>query len=154
MIDFEIDLGFLVDNLTFFTSEEGADSVKSFTVYASVEEYFPPMTAEELAEAPRLKFESTEYDFGSVKQGETVTAEFRFTNNGKTPLNIRKTAVSCGCTVAELETETFEPGESSVLKVNFNSSGRRGNQQKSVTIFSNDPSNPTQRVVIKARVED
>lgn len=144
--------GFKSD-LVVITTNEATNNVKDFRVVASIEEYFPPMTAEQLAQAPKLTFENPVYDFGNINQGETVSTDFVFTNNGKSELNIRQTRASCGCTVSEPEKSTLQPGESSVIKVTFNSAGRRGIQQKSISVFSNDPANPTQRITIKARVE-
>jgi len=146
------DLGFLSDRVVLQTDEK-EKSKKDFRVVASVEEYFPPMTAEEMAKAPKLKFEKNVHDFGTIKQNDVVTTEFLFTNTGKQELNIRKTKANCGCTASEPEKTTLEPGESSSIKVTFNSRGRRGVQQKSVTIFSNDPSRPTQRITIKAKID-
>lgn len=146
------DLGFMTDNVTFYTNE--VDSVKNFTVYASLEEYFPPMTKEELEQAPKLVIENNSHDFGKIKQGEKVSTTFILTNKGKATLNIRKTAVSCGCTITKLETEDVEPDQSTKLEVTFDSTARRGNQQKSVTVFSNDPMASTQRIMVKAYVED
>jgi hypothetical protein len=144
--------GFKSD-LVILKTTESTNNVKDFRVVASLEEYFPPLTAEQLASAPKLKFDDPVYDFGSIKQGESVTTDFVFTNTGKSELNIRQTRASCGCTVSEPEKSTLAPGESSIIKVTFNSAGRRGIQQKSISVFSNDPANPTQRITIKARVE-
>lgn len=144
-------LGFASDRIRIFTNE-AEDSVKEFTVMATIEEYFPPMTEEELKQAPRLTLEKTSYDFGSIKEGELVRANFTFTNTGKSPLNIRETKANCGCTVSAPEKDTLAPGESSKISVTFNSNGRRGRQQKMVTIFSNDPKAPTQQITINGRV--
>jgi hypothetical protein len=67
-------------------------------------------------------------------------------------LNIRETRANCGCTVSAPEKDTLAPGESSKISVTFNSNGRRGRQQKMVTIFSNDPKAPTQQITINGRV--
>jgi len=144
--------GFKSDLVVIKTSET-TNNVKDFRVVASLVEYFPPMTAEQLAQAPKLKFDNPVHDFGSIKQGESVSTDFVFSNTGKSVLNIRQTRASCGCTVTKPQKSTLAPGESSTIKVTFNSAGRRGIQQKSISVFSNDPSNPTQRITIKARVE-
>lgn len=144
--------GFKSD-LVVIKTDEGTNNTKDFRVVASIEEYFPPMSSEQLAQAPKLKFDNPVHDFGNINQGESVTTEFVFTNTGKSELNIRQTRASCGCTVSKPEKSTLQPGESSVIKVTFNSAGRRGIQQKSISVFSNDPANPTQRITIKARVE-
>jgi len=146
------DLGFMSDNVVIYTDEEGDNSVKSMSVYADINEYFPPMTAEEKADAPMLKIESSLHDFGNITMGDVVDATFTLTNSGKSDLNIRKTKASCGCTVPRLAKMDLKPGESVELNVTFNSAGRKGNQTKSVTIYSNDPVKPIQKVTIKAKI--
>ncbi|TZF82558.1 DUF1573 domain-containing protein [Pedobacter sp. BS3] len=87
--------------------------------------------------APVLKFEETNYEFGVIKQGEKVTHEFKFTNAGKSPLVISAAQASCGCTVPEYPKEPIAPGADGVIKVVFNSAGKSGKQTKSITITSN-----------------
>jgi hypothetical protein len=146
------DLGFVSDPLVLYTDEQD-NSAKEFRVVATIEEYFPPMTAEQLSKAPKLSFDKTSFDFGVIKQIDKVHTEFTITNTGKSDLNIRQTKVNCGCTVAEIDKTTLKPGESVPVKVSFDPTGRRGIQQKSISIFTNDPMNPTQMITIKADVE-
>ncbi len=147
------DYGFVSDPIKIYTDEE-KDAVKPLRVVATIEEYFPPMTSEERVQAPKLTFEETVYDFGNLKKNSVVDTEFVFTNTGKEKLNIRALKPNCGCTVSKMEKYDFAPGESGKISVEFNTTGRRGSQQKSIVVFSNDPSAPTQRLIIKARVED
>ncbi len=144
------DLGFIVDNIAIAAVE--STEKMSFAVYATIEEYFAPMTSEELAAAPRLSLENSVHDFGRVSTEKSVSTKFLLTNSGKKPLNIRKTHSTCGCTVSKLAKTDLEPGETTEIEVTFNAKGRRGNQQKSITIFTNDPVRPTQRITIKAQV--
>lgn len=147
------EFGYVSDPVILRT-DETADAEKTLRVMATIEEYFPPMTAEELAEAPKLSFEQKTFDFGSIKKNTKASTEFIFTNTGKSDLNIRALKPNCGCTVSKLEKYDYAPGESGTLHVDFDSTGRKGSQQKSIVVFSNDPSAPTQRLVIKARVQD
>lgn len=147
------DLGFMSDNIVITTDEEGDDAKKSFSVYADINEYFAPLTPEQAAVAPKLMIDTKVYDFGKIEQGTSVSTSFTLINNGKSDLSIRKTHASCGCTIASLEKDTIAPGEELKLSITFNSAGRRGNQQKSITIYSNDPVAPVQRVTIKAIVQ-
>lgn len=144
-------LGFSTDRIRLFT-DEAEDSLKEFTVMATVEEYFEPLTEEQLEKAPKLAFAAKSHDFGTISQDQKVTTDFTFTNTGKTDLNIRATKANCGCTVSNPDKDTLAPGESSKISVTFNPRGRRGKQQKTITVFSNDPSNPTQQVSITANV--
>lgn len=147
------DFGFVSDPIRIYTDEE-SDAEKSLRVVATIEEYFGPMTQEELAKAPKLAFVESEHDFGDIRKNVTVSTEFIFTNTGQSDLNIRALKPNCGCTISKLDKYDYAPGESGKILVDFNSTGRKGRQQKSVVIFSNDPSAPTQRLIIKAKVED
>ncbi len=146
------DLGFMSENVVFTTNEEGDEARKSLSIYADINEYFAPMTEEEALKAPHLGIDKLVHNFGSINIGDVVTTTFVLTNTGKQPLNIRKTKTSCGCTVPQLEKEDLKPGKSVELKVTFNSTGRKGNQTKTVTIYSNDPTKPIQKVTIKAKI--
>ena len=146
------DLGFMSDNIVFSTNEEGDDARKSMSVYADVNEYFPPMSQEEMASAAHLGIAEPIHHVGSITSGDVVETTFKLTNTGKSDLNIRKTKASCGCTVPQLAKMDLKPGESVDMKVTFNSYGRRGNQIKTVTIYSNDPLKPVQKVTVKAAV--
>lgn len=84
--------------------------------------------------APNMSFEQKEYKFGTIKQGESVTYEFKFTNTGKEPLIITNAQGSCGCTVPEYSKEPIKPNGSGTVKVTFNSTGKMGPQDKTVTI--------------------
>lgn len=146
------DLGYINSNVLLLTDEK-ENYRKSFMFSANVEEYFPPLTEEELALAPRLVFDKPLQDIGKIKQGVVITTDFIFKNEGKSELNIRKTESNCSCAVAILEKKDISPGEEGKITLRFDSKGRRGTQQKSITLFSNDPKAPTQRVIIKTYIE-
>jgi hypothetical protein len=90
-----------------------------------------------IAEAPIFRFDKDVYDFGKIKQGESVAYDFTFTNEGKSPLIIKDAVATCGCTVPEPPKEPILPGQSAKVKVVFNSAGKEGLQDKVVTINAN-----------------
>ena len=89
-----------------------------------------------------FKFEKDEFDFGTIEQGESTTHEFKFTNTGSEPLIISKAEGSCGCTVPIFPKEPILKNQSATIKVTFNSTGKFGIQDKTVTITSNAKQNP------------
>ena len=89
-----------------------------------------------------FSFEKDEFDFGNLKQGESSTYEFKFTNEGNEPLVISKAEGSCGCTVPIFPKEPIMKGQTAIIKVTFNSTGKSGVQDKTVTITSNAKQNP------------
>jgi len=102
--------------------------------------------------APVMTFKETVYDFGTVKQGEVVNHTFAFTNTGKEPLIIENASASCGCTVPEWTRTPIAPGQTGEIKVQFNSTGKYGQQSPMVTIRANTEPNITQ-VSLKGTVE-
>ena len=102
--------------------------------------------------APDFKFEFDQYDFGTIKQGDKVTYDFTFTNTGKDPLIISEAHGSCGCTVPQWPKEPIAKGGKGTIHVEFNSTGKMGMQDKTVTITSNAKSG--QKVLhLKGNVE-
>ncbi len=89
-----------------------------------------------------FKFDVLEYNYGTIKQGESVTYNFKFTNIGKEPLVITSAHGSCGCTVPDWPKEPIKKGDKGEIKVTFNSAGKMGPQDKTVTINSNAKTNP------------
>ena len=77
------------------------------------------------------------YNFGTVTEGEKVTYNFRFKNTGKKPLIITNTTASCGCTVPEKPEKPILSGETAFIKVVFNSKGKAGMNNKTITVTSN-----------------
>lgn len=101
---------------------------------------------------PVIKFENSSYDFGTFDESEgKVTTEFKFTNDGTSPLVITRTAASCGCTTPEYPKEPISPGKTGIIKVTYNAKGRPGHFQKSVYVYANtDPEKTT--LIIKGNV--
>ncbi len=102
---------------------------------------------------PVMTFTQEKIQFGDVPQGPQVTGEFEFTNTGKSVLIIKKIQPACGCTglVAD-EKKEFQPGETGKIKFTFNTEGRSGINEKTITIESNDMAHPTKVVSFNANI--
>jgi hypothetical protein len=87
--------------------------------------------------AASISFESTEYDFGTVNEGEIVETTFRVTNSGTTDLVITDAKVTCGCTVPIWPKKPIKPGQTEDVKVKFNTNGKKNRQQKNITLITN-----------------
>lgn len=111
-------------------------------ISARIKEDFSQLTKKELANAPVASFDRKEINFGNLKQGEKADCDFLLTNTGKSPLYIRKTKASCGCTAVTLGEKTVAPGQTITIRATFDSKGKSGRQYKTVTIITNDPQNP------------
>jgi hypothetical protein len=85
----------------------------------------------------KLTFREPKFDFGYVNHGDSVVHDFKYYNTGKKTLLITDVNTSCGCTSSRVMKDKLEPGDSSILRVVFNSKDREGFQEKSVIVFAN-----------------
>jgi hypothetical protein len=90
---------------------------------------------------PAFQFKDEEHDFGKVIEGEIVTYAFRFTNTGKSDLVISNVSTSCGCTVTKFPQDPIPPKSDGYIEVTFNSEGRGGFQNKTITVLANTQPN-------------
>ena len=146
-------LGYSIDHLMLITDDPKMPE-KKLNVMATVEEFFQPMTNEEYKKAPHIVVDETVHDFGDVTSGDIVRASFNIFNNGGDVLNLRKVVSNCSCTVSKPEKEDIQPGTSTDLNVTFDSTGKKGTQHKTITIYSNDPRKSVMMLTIKASVKE
>ncbi|MCX6248628.1 MAG: DUF1573 domain-containing protein [Bacteroidetes bacterium] len=105
----------------------------------------------DLSQLPSFKFEAESHDFGKIVQGETVSFPFKFRNTGKSDLVISDVSTSCGCTVPSFPKAPVHPGQDGIIRVTFNSAGKRGFQNKNIVVVANTQPN-TFVLRIKAEV--
>ncbi|MEG2069976.1 MAG: DUF1573 domain-containing protein [Bacteroidales bacterium] len=95
------------------------------------------LSKKEIEKMPILAFETLNYDFGKVIQGEQLSYVFKFTNTGKSNLIIYSTEASCGCTTTTPPKAPVKPGEKGEIKVMFNSKTQKGEVSKTVVVSAN-----------------
>jgi hypothetical protein len=98
-----------------------------------------------------ISFREYEHDFGKVAEGEKIAYVFTFENTGTTDLVIKSASSTCGCTVPKYDTRPVSPGKGGNLEVIFDTSGRSGQQTKTITVKSN-ASKPVVLLKITAEV--
>lgn len=98
-----------------------------------------------------LKFNKETHDFGKLTEGPLATYNFEVTNTGTAPVVITSAQASCGCTTPEWSKDPIMPGGKSVIKVGYNTSGRPGPFNKTITVMSN-AENATTILTIKGDV--
>jgi Protein of unknown function (DUF1573) len=84
-----------------------------------------------------LNFKQEKHDFGTIKEGDVATYNFEFTNTGKTPVVISNVQPSCGCTIPQWPKQPIQPGKSGTVTAAYNSKGRVGNFNKTITVINN-----------------
>lgn len=95
--------------------------------------------AEEKPEGPLpvMSFEKIEHDFGTISEGQKVSYTYKITNTGEAPLIIQNAQPSCGCTVPDWTRQSIPVGGSGFVKAEFDSNGKPGVNNKTITVTAN-----------------
>jgi len=102
--------------------------------------------------APRMVLQEVVYDFGAVEQGTNVSHAFRLSNAGGLALSIDNLRSSCDCTATVAPARVIAPGGSAAADVLFDTARASGHQSKTVSVYSNDPSQPVITLTLTGRV--
>lgn len=86
---------------------------------------------------PAITFEESKHLFGVIKEGDHAEYSFKFKNTGDGDLLIANATASCGCTVPDYPKGIIKPGEEGFVKVKFDSKGKVGVFEKTVTLTCN-----------------
>lgn len=86
---------------------------------------------------PVADFEKADHDFGTVNEGQKVSFTYKVKNTGEAPLIIQNAAPSCGCTVPDWTKEPIPVGGSGFVKAEFDTNGKTGIQNKTITVTAN-----------------
>ena len=101
---------------------------------------------------PKITFEKLDHDFGQIgTTSQKKVAEFKFTNTGVGLLKITEVERCCNVTT-KLDKTEYAPGESGLLKIEYQSNQKPGQDSKTVYVRSNDKTKPKLALTIKAMV--
>ncbi len=132
---------------------DGQDDYRnSIAVSTTLEEDFSKLSAADVANAPVVAYDSDAFDFGDIKPNSKVEHTFMLKNAGKRDLIIRDVKSSCGCTAVSPSKNMVAANESVPLKVVFDATGKSGRQNKTITVITNDPKNPTTMLRISSNI--
>jgi len=107
---------------------------------------------QELKDSTSVQVPQTSYTFDTATEGDKIEHDYSFKNTGGKPLIIIKATASCGCTIADKPEQPILPGDTGLIKVIFNSMGKRGSNHKTITVESNAyPSFPP--LILKGEVK-
>jgi hypothetical protein len=100
----------------------------------------------------QLAWEKTELELNPAAGAESVDATFKYENKGTKPINIKAVRTSCGCTTAALKKNDVAPGEKGEIVATLKTGDRVGLQQKTVTVETDDPQQPSTVLTLKANI--
>jgi hypothetical protein len=144
------DLGYFDESLTMTLHD---DEEMALRLMAVVYEYFDPVPKSMEKSVPRLVLSESNIDLREIPSSRKVSKSVIITNLGKENLQIRKLASNCSCIDLSVSKSEIEAGEKAELNIEFDPKGRKGIDHKHITLFSNDPINPVQTIIIKSTVK-
>ena len=111
------------------------------------------LTAEDMAQAPKLKLSTTTLDLGNFGTKKKVKGEILITNEGKSVLEIRSMQMFTMGLQVSLKKSKIQSGETVKLKVTAVASELKKSRSKNprVLMITNDPDNA--KVVVKVKVK-
>ncbi|MCL1868549.1 MAG: DUF1573 domain-containing protein [Paludibacter sp.] len=135
----------------FLVTEVGSTAKNSPVIcfQADIFEDFNSLTDEEKRVAPRATFETTLIDLGKIDSGTRQKIKFKFSNEGKNPLQIRKiTPASDNLNIVYCDGKVAT-GEKGVLELELNPTKfSKGNYTDKIILQTNDPHNPTMELKV------
>lgn len=149
---FRKDLGYFEDVIPIGWENIPGSEIQ-LELIADLFEYFPPVPRSNLNEVPQLFIDQKEIDLKEISARSVVRRTVTLTNKGRQMLEIRKIQGNCECLKIEAPKDQLNPGESMELSLVLDPIGRKGIDQRNIYIFSNDPVNPVQLIVMKSRIE-
>lgn len=96
-----------------------------------------PQNDKKTEEPKILEWKKETHDFGNITEGTKAKYTFTFVNKGNEPAVITNATASCGCTVPSYSKEPVMAGKEGTITAIFDSSGKNGNQTKTITIVTN-----------------
>ncbi len=97
-----------------------------------------------------LKWEQTEVELHPAASDANAVGIFKYKNTGEKPLKITSVRTSCGCTTAALPKSDVAPGESGEITATFKIGSSTGTQVKTVTVQTDDASQPATVLQLRA----
>lgn len=97
--------------------------------------------------------DSVSIDLGKVKEGKEVEVSYHFKNTGDKPLVVVNVTASCGCTVPEKPEQPIAPGQEGVIKAKFDSKGRKGPNEKHISVDANTKPSRSHELSFRVEVE-
>ena len=86
--------------------------------------------------------------------GTMPVASYPFRNATSAPVTITQAVASCDCTLIDLAKKTYAPGESGVLVVRFDPTGRSGTVSRTINVVTDEPGAQPQLLKLTAELPE
>ncbi|MBC7367998.1 MAG: DUF1573 domain-containing protein [Undibacterium sp.] len=107
-----------------------------------------------LPTAHALQWTAVEAVLRPQADGVMPVASYGFRNDTSAPVTITQAVPSCDCTTIELAKKTYGPGESGVLVVRFDPTGRSGTVSRTINVVTDEPGGQPQLLKLTAELPE
>jgi hypothetical protein len=149
---FAITMAFLLTSASLFAAEAKSEKKPAAKTAATAEAKADAKNEAKDEKAPRLTLVEPIKDYGVVPKGDKLDWAFEVKNTGNADLQILAAKPGCGCTVADFD-KVIKPGATGKVTAHVDTTNFAGPIAKSVTLETNDLSNPTAQLTIHAVVK-
>jgi len=149
---FAITMAFLLTSASLFAAEAKSEKKAAAKPAATAEAKADAKSDAKDEKAPRLTLVEPIKDYGVVPKGDKLDWAFEVKNTGNADLQILAAKPGCGCTVADFD-KVIKPGATGKVTAHVDTTNFAGPIAKSVTLETNDLSNPTAQLTIHAVVK-
>lgn len=143
------DFGVMKEVVTFMTNDTISEK-KEIYYTVKITEDFSKLSKGKLKKAPVATLSKTFIDFGKVKFNTSANETITVKNDGKSDLIIRKVESTSGNLTVTCDKMIVKKGESTDIKITYNSKRNKGKQTYTVNMITNDPSNSQITITTKA----
>lgn len=91
---------------------------------------------------PDIKVDAPVQKFEKTLPGPVLNFNYNLTNNGNEPLIIDTIKIACTCTKFQFERKPIMPGETTQIKVTFDTAHKYGFQDRILEVYCNSPQSP------------
>ncbi len=100
---------------------------------------------------PKLESSGQKFDFGLTTQNSDIIYSFWLKSTGTDTVTISEIKTGCSCAVSSLESDKIAPGDSTYVKISWNTERATGPIKRYPLIYSNGSAKPL-RISLKANV--
>jgi hypothetical protein len=122
-------------------TEEPTEPKISFFIDVMIKEDFSKFTPKQLQDAPKARLDSLTLNFGKMGRAETSVLEIKLYNDGKNTLIIRQLKVSNPVFTVVSDKNEVSKGGFATFTVTLSPKNRKGRQNATIEIITNDPAN-------------
>lgn len=103
--------------------------------------------------AARAQQDTYVWDFGKAPAGQKLEHVFDILNDTGRPMQIREVTSSCGCAASEVSKKQLAPGDSTQVKVVFDTEKYKGFVEQFVFVNTDSELKPLVKLTVKVEVQ-